>query len=305
MSGILTALTEVGVAKETTWGTGVAPTTYIPVSSISADALAKSVVDDAIRGHMTKDFLVIRTTKHAELTIDTNFYANPLGLFFYSLFGGLTTTGVSPYNHVFKVNSSPPALTVQDYDGEQERQYAGGVVSEITVKGDAENLVTVSIKMVSKFGSDAANSTATILLDTPLTGWGSALTIGGSANAKLFGWEFTFKREVKPIFAASNSQDPTKINRGRFECTGKLTFDVADGTEFDNFTTGTNVLIAVTLNGSASNAALITLTSAHIEKASFDRGGENLRVDWEVRGVYNTTDAGPCQFKLTNTTVSY
>lgn len=305
MSGILNALTEVGVAKEVTWGTGVAPTTYLPVSSISADPIIKTVVDEAIRGHMTKDYLVIRTNKHAEVSIDTNFYTNPLGFFFLSLFGADTVTGLNPYTHTFKINSAPPPLTVQDYDGEQERRYAGAVVQELSVKGDAEGLVTVSVKLISKFGTDIANTTATILLDNPLTGYGSAITIGAVANAKLFGWEFTFKREVKPIFATNNSQDPTKIVRGRFECTGKLTFDVDDGTEFDSYTTGTEVALVLTLNGTASNNAKITLTKAHIEKASFDRGGENLRVDWEVRGLYNATDGGPCQFELTNTTAAY
>lgn len=295
-----------GVARETTWGTGVVPAKYLAFDEYQPEDEIKTVVDNAKRGHLTKDYNVIRTTHRSMHDLEMPLYTNEIGYFLLGLFGGVTVSGVNPYTHVFKVGTTARSLTLQHYDGYEETQYAGCVVDEVTIKGDADGIITVSVKLQGKKGTVVSTTTATI--DTaikPLVGTFASFTLDAVANTNLFGWEVSFKRSNKLHFGASNSQNPTKVTQGEIEATFKLTFDIEDDTEYDAFTDQASHTLVLTFNGTASSSMVITFTAAHFEKASRDDGQENLRVDVEGRGVYNSTDGGPCQVSLTNTTASY
>jgi hypothetical protein len=301
-----TALQHLGVAKETTWGTGVVPAKYIPVNDVKFENVWDSVDDDAKRGNLTGVYNVVRTTKKSTLDIDTNFYTNELGYYFLALFGKDTVSGTSPYTHKFQVDPTARSLTQQFFDGMDEQQFAGCVVDEINVKGDAEGIITVSIKTQGKFGSTVTTTTATI--DTtikPLVGAFASLTIDAGANTNLFSFDITFKRNNKLIFGANNSADPTKVVQGTISTEFKLLFDVENSAEYTKFTDGLAHVYVLTLGGSANSNAKITITAGHVKKSTRDNGEEDLRVELEGIGVYNTTDAGPCVVEVTNTTATY
>lgn len=382
MPGVQTALGHLGVAKEAVWGTGVAPTKYVPYDTTKIEDEKKSVKDDARRGNITRDYNVIYTVQSSKIDLEFPIYVNELGYFLLGLFGKDAVTGssptgattlsaasavgattistvatfavndiiqidsgasgvsecrtvtavsgtgpytltlstatdfahlsgaavakvVAPFTSTFTADSAQKSLTLQHYDGVVERQFAGCIVDEVNIKGDAEGIVKVSVKMQSKLGTTVATTTATIdATIKPLVGTMASLVVDAAANTSLFGFDFTFKRESKLIYGASNSQAPTKAVQGRISAEGKVTFDVVDGTEYGKFDGGTHTL-ALTLNGTASNSAVITFSNLFVEKASKDFGGEAQRVDWDFVGAYSTTDAGPCKLAITNSTASH
>jgi hypothetical protein len=302
----LNQLAYLGFAKETTWGTGVAPTVWYPFDSAKPDNVTNTVVDNGKRGHITKDYAVIPTTKSATIDVEGNLYTNEIGHILNALLTTRATSGTSPYTHVFKASETQRSLTFQHFNGSDERQYAGFVIDELTLKGDAEGIVTVSWKAQGKSGSIVANSTPAISSTlSEITGVNCSLTIDAAANTNLFGFEITIKRENKLIFGANATQNPSKAAQGAVEVTGKLTFDVEGNTEYAMYDAQAYKTLVLTLGTSASNSLVVTMTRAFIEKASFDDGDVSLRVDWEVRGTYNATDAGPVAVTLKNTTTTY
>lgn len=307
MPAKISALQHLGFAKESTWGTGVSPTTYIPFDSVKPESTVNTVVDEGKRNNIAKDFAVYPTTRSATLDVETYLYTNELGHILAALMGGVTTTGTgAPYTHTFKPTSGQRSLTFQHYNGESERQYAGCVVDELSVKGDAEGLVTVSFKAQGKYHTATTTTSPTIAATlAAIAGINSTLKIDTVTNANLFGFEFTFKRSNKLIFGANTTQDPTKAVQGVFEVTGKLTFDIVDNAEYAMFDGQAYHAIDLTVGSDAQNKAQFTFSKAFIEKATVDDGQENLRVDWEFRAVYNATDAAQCVVKLFNSTASY
>jgi hypothetical protein len=302
-----TQLSHLGYSKETTWGTSVAPTVYAPFNSFKWEPNLATVVDNGKRGNITKDYNEYPTTKSATADIEMNMYPNEVGPFLLAALGSVTTTGASaPYTHAFKAAPTARSMTIDHFNGSDQRRYAGMVVDEVTIKGDAEGVLTFAVKLQGKYPTVVTTTSPSIAASiSPIVGAFCSLTIGGTPNTNLFGFEVTIKRSNKLVFGANTTQDPTKAVNGALEVTGKLTFDVEDNTEFAAFEAQTTRAIVLTLGSTANNKATITLTSAYIEKASFDDGDESLRVDWEFRGLYNATDAGPCVVSLVNTTASY
>lgn len=303
---VQSARQHLGVARETTWGTGVTPTKYIPFDSFKAEEEIGNVVDNGKRGHLTADYNVIRTTKKATLDLESMLYVNEIGHFLSCVLSDVATTGSGPYVHTFKVGNTSRSLTVQHFNGYAENQYAGCLVDELTIKGDAEGVVTYTIKMQGKMATTVVTTSPTIsAASKPLVGAFASLTVDGSPNTNLFGFEISLKRSNKLIFGANNTQDPTKAVQGTIEATFKLTFDVENGEEYAKYTDQGAHTFALALNGATDSKLTFTFSAAHVEKASHDDGDENVRVDWEGRGVYSVTDGGPCKIELTNTTATY
>lgn len=303
----LTALQTLGIGKEAQWGTAATTFTHAPFNSFKAENEIANVVDNGKRGNINADFDVIFTTKKATLDMETYLYADVVGLFLKNVFGKDDVTGTgAPYVHKFTPDSAQSSLTVSHYNGSDERQYAGAIVDEVSIKGDTENPITVSVKLQGKMGKIVTKTTPTYAADLrPLVGALAALKIDTVANTNLFGFEITFKRENKMIFGASATQDPTKAVQGVFSVEGKLTFDVEGNEEFSAYEAQTSHNVELTLDGDTNHKCKISLAKAFIEKASFDDGEQSLRVDWEFRGVYDATAGGSAVVELTNTTASY
>lgn len=302
----LTALGYLGIAKETTWGTAIAPTLYIPYDSIKVEDDLRKSTDEGRRGVLSKEFAVYNTTRLTKIDVETLAYPDVIPNFLMGILGKDTVSGASsPYTHKFQVNDSAgTSYTLADYNviaGSNERRYAGGVIDDVAFKFDDDGMVKVSAKFQAKVsGTPVAKSTPTQNVNQPFMGWMASLQLNGSSNNNLLGGEVTFKRANQLLFAGNSTQDPTRAVQGRIEINGKLTFDVNDETEYNLFLNGTQQSIQVQFQVSASNSLTFLFSKTDIKKASVDRGGEFIRVDLEFSALYNTTDSGLCQVSLVN-----
>lgn len=307
----LSALGYLGLAKEATYGTALAPTVFIPFNTVKVEDEWKKVTDEGRRGVLSRDFGVFNTTRDAKVEFEGPCYPDVVGNVLLGIFGKDTVTGAAaPYTHKFQINNATgPSYTVTDYNvlaGTNERRYPGAAIEEVSFKFDPDTMLNVSTKMQAKASTLVAKSTPTQSLTAPFMGWQDALKLNGVANNNLLGGEVTFKREVDLIFAGNNTQDPTKMIQGRMEATGKLTFDVDDETEFLLFLNGTQQSVELTFTITAGTLSLdFMFTKVDVTKATVDRGSESIRVDLEFRALYNTTDAGMGAVTLINAVASY
>lgn len=306
----LSALGYLGIAKETTFGTAVAPTVYIPYDSIKNEDDIKKTVDEGRRGVLSKEFAVYNTTRMSKIDIETLGYPDTIGYFLSGILGKDTVTGASaPYTHKFQVlDNNASSFTLADYNvvaGTQERRYPGAIIDEVAFKFDDDGAMKVSAKYQSKVSTLVTKTTPTQNVLKPFQGWMANLSLGGTTNANMLGGDLTIKRDNQLIFAGNNTQDPTKYITGRIEISGKLTFDVDSETEWLLFTNGTQQSIQVQFQIDASNSLTFLFTKTDITKAVIDRGNEYVRVDMDFKALYNATDAGLCQITLLNAVASY
>lgn len=306
----LTALGYFGIAKETTYGTSVAPSIFIPYDSIKVEDDIKKSVDEGRRGVLSKEFASYNTTRLSKIDLETLAYPDTIGHLLFGILGKDTVTGAAaPYTHKFQIlDGAGPSYTLSDYNiiaGTNERRYPGGIIDEVGFKFDDDGNMKVSAKFQSKVSTLTAKSTPTQNVAAPFQGWQSALTLGGTLNADLLGGDVTIKRTNELLFAGNNTQDPTRAIQGRIEISGKLTFDVNDESEYLLFLNGTQQSISVDFNVSANQRLTFLFTKTDINKATVDRGGEYVRVDLDFKALYNVTDAGLCQITLINSVATY
>jgi hypothetical protein len=302
----LTALQHLGLAFETTYGTAVVPTVWLPVNSVKPEDEIKKIQDEGRRANLSKVYQVYDSVTSSKTDIDMDCYPDALGYFLKAILGQDTVTGTNPnYTHTFKiVNALAPSLTLSYFNALAEHNIPGSLVSELQIKFDTEGVVSLSIKCLGQKSAVVTTTTPTYSTTAPFMGWGSQVQIGGVSNTNVVGGEITIKRDIKLLYGANNTQQPTKYSSGRIEIGVKLTFDVEDETELAMLG-GTDKAVAVTLNQNANTSVAFQFNLCDVDKASIDTSQEFARVDMQLTPIYNTTDAGLCTITLKNQVATY
>jgi hypothetical protein len=305
-NGLLSSLSFLGLAVETTPGTAAAATKFVPVKTFKATDDIKRVMDDGIRGVLAKDFGMYAGIAQANLEYEGQFYTDMPGYFLKCILGQDTVTGTGPYTHKFSLlNGMPPTLTITDYEVAGTRQYAYGVVEEVGLKWTSEGDLNYSVKMQSQQSTVLGSApTPTYTNATPFLGWQGSLKINGANNLNMVSGDMTIKRDVKPTFGANNTQQFTRMNVGPVEVSGKLTFDIVDYTEHQLYLQNSQYPFVITFT-QGTNVLTLTMSQCAIEKSEIDRSQEQVRVDLSYRALYNSTDNGPIQISLTNGLATY
>lgn len=301
-------LTWLGVAKETIWGTAVAPTYFVPFKDAKPEDVIDTVRDQGIRGALASTYNVLQGVKHSTMDISGEVFPDIIGLFLLALLGSDTVTGASaPYSHAFKLarTTQPPSLTHSRYDGTNMRQFAGHVGEELSLKWSKGAAIEFSFKSQGKSSAVGTTATPTPTTTIPLLGWEFAVTLAGAANLNLTGFDISLKRKLYVQHAINNSQDPTSIVALGLAATGKATFDKADDTELSAFLNNTQPALVLTGTQPTTNYQLII----QMTKCAFLKdpvtGKEVVQGDVEFEGIDNTTDGGPVLFTLKNAVATY
>lgn len=301
---IISYNSRMGLAKETVWGTAMtAPTVWCPFKTLKSEDDVKRVIDSGKRGNLTKDFASYAGIQSSKADLEADVYPDTFGNFLMGLFGQDNVTGASPYTHTFKLSANqPPSYTLFDYDGINERVYAGAMVQELGLKFTSEGDLSKSVKYMCKASAVGGSvHTPTFTTVSPFIGYQAAINIAGSANTRVIGGDINFKRALKFTYGANNSVNPTKLNAGTVEITGKFDFEVDDYTELNYYLNNTQPIVSVSFT-SGTNVLTITMSKCDLEKIQgLDRSQDVVRVSANVRGLYNTTDGGPGAVTLVNT----
>lgn len=324
----------IGVAKETTQGTAVAPTATVLVEKFEPEDKITFLDDTSLRGSMPKKYGQIAGVGMVEWSLSMPWYADTFGWFAKALLGDITTTGAAaPYAHAISTlntgASQPSSLTLTHYQGTPAtylaRAYAGCCVSELTIKGNAESsLVMVEAKGLGwPSAIAAATPTSSPSTETPVAAWRYLLGIAGAASGGTLvkttnEFEITAKRELEPIFTGQNLSTPFYIHRGTVEVSGKLKFAAAaDETPLTYMINNTQPQIQLLIsNGvtptsdAAYRALQIDMQKGAFKTSKIDMGQAAVGYDTEFDAIANTTNAGasggysPIKFTLNNAIVA-
>ena len=294
------ALSFIGIGKETTKGTPVTTTAYIPVTTITPGDNVVYVADQALRASMVDTYNEIQGPVSSEVDLEGPVIPDTFGWPLAGLMGDITTTGASaPFSHAISLKNSsdgqPTSHTIADNYAAACRKYAGIQWAELAVKYTADGVLTWTSKAVGWGSATLSAPTPSFTTIPPQAAWRCTATIGGSSVTYVQEAEIDFKRTATPIFTLQNSQNPYSVFVGDLAVTGKLKLIMEDDTELTRYLTNTQPALVLDLQQGVS-AALVEvkfqMTKCAYTNADIDRGSDYVVLNVDFTALGNTTDAG-------------
>lgn len=295
-----------GIAKEATKGTAVAPTDYIPVykDSLKPADIIDPLYDTGLRGSNVVNYAYIPGRTRSTLDFSSAAFADTIGYALAGLLGSVSTSGASaPYTHTISLKNSqsaaaddqPISYTLTDFYAAAVRAYPGCQFHDFSLKFNADGMLEYDAKTTGFISASASTPTPSFstLLPTPV--WQGTVSIGGSQVSTAMTGNIDLKRSVTPVYGISQTQNPFSVFLGPLETTGKITFIMEDNTELTRYLTNTQPAIVLNWAYGAGAAAVqiqATITKGAYTAAVIERGQDFVQVTIDLNAQGNTTDAG-------------
>lgn len=302
-----TARSYLGIAKETTKGTAVAPTDFIPVASSKmkpADVIGELLASDMAQGSLVKNYAYVQGRSNSTYDFGGPVYPDTIGYVLGGLLGSVATTGASaPYTHTISLKNAtatgadaqPTSFTLTDFYAANVRAYPGIQFSDFSMKFTADGLLDYDAKGTGWLSAAASTPTPSFSTVLPTPVWLATVSIAGATVSNTVDGDITMTRPVTPIFGLANTRDPYQVFLGALETKGKLKFVMENNDELTRFLTNTQP--AITLNWSQGTGATATQIAFTITKGAYtaaviDRSKDFVEIDVDVNAIANSTDAG-------------
>jgi hypothetical protein len=295
-----------GIAKEATKGTVVAPTDFIPVAkdSIKPQDIIDPLYDQGLRGSNVLNYNYLPGRTRSTFDFGGAVFADTIGYGLAGLLGSVATTGVSaPYTHTISLKNSlasnvdaqPISYTLTDFYAVAVRSYPGCQFSDFSLKFNADGMLEYDAKTTGWQSQTVSDPTPTFSALLPTQVWKGTVSIGGSTVSTAMTGNIDMKRPVTPIYGISNTQNPYQVFLGPVETTGKITFVMETDAQLTNFLSNTQPAIVLNWAYGAGAAAVqiqATITKGAYTAAMIERGDDFVKVTIDLNAQSNTTDAG-------------
>ena len=141
-----------GIAKEATKGTAVAPTDFIAVaqSKIKPVDVIDPLYDEGMRGSLVKNYNYIPGRTRSTFDFGGAAFADTIGYPIAGLLGSVATTGASaPFTHTISLKNAsttgadaqPISYTLTDFYAAENRQYPACQFSDFSLKFSADGML--------------------------------------------------------------------------------------------------------------------------------------------------------------------
>lgn len=295
-----------GIAKEVTKGTIVAPTDFIPVAkdSLKPQDIVDPLYDTGLRGSNVLNYAYIQGRTRSTVDFGGAVFADTIGYGLAGLLGAVATTGASaPYTHTISLLNSltsgadaqPISYTLTDFYAVDVRSYPGCQFSDFSLKFNADGMLEYDTKTTGWASSTVADPTPTFSTVLPTPVWRGTVSIGGTQVSTAMSGNIDMSRPVTPVYGISNTQNPYQVFLGPLEVTGKITFLMETDAELTRFLNNTQP--AIVLNWQYGSGSTLVQIQATISKGAYtaamiERGEDFVQVSIDLNGQSTTTDAG-------------
>jgi hypothetical protein len=278
---------QVGLAKETTWGTAVPSTVFFPAGKNSKlDSRFQNLLEEGWEGIAAKDKVYVQGTGWTEVNWpDMWFYPDTSVHFLMAVMGADTVTGSSPFTHTITAlnTGNTPSYSCTKFDGlvATARQSAGVYIEQVTLKFVNPGKFAINAVGRGKLATNATKPTASYSALTPYIPWQAALTLNGSSNARLVDCQIDIKRPLAQVWGMSNTQDMT----------GQVVQDM-EVNEYNLFLNNTQGAFSVIFTNGTNTLTLQMSKLAFEDPTPIDHGQPAARIMATGRAIANATDAG-------------
>ena len=296
----------VGIAKETTKGTAVAATDFIPViaNTLKPVDVIDPLYDTGLRGSLVEHYGYIPGRTRSTIAWSGDVFPDTIGYAIAGVLGSTATTGATaPYSHTISLKNAsavaadaqPTSFTITDFYAANVRQYAGVQFHDFNLKFNADGLLQYD---ASGTGWASAATTAptpsfSTVLPTPV--WAGTVTIGGTTISNAVTGNLAMKRNANHVYGIQATQNPYQIFVGALGVTGKVTFLMEQDTELTRYLTNTQPTIVFNWTqgtGATLTQVQFTLTKGAYIAAANERGDDMVKITVDIDAQANTTDAG-------------
>lgn len=284
----------VGLAKESSAGTIVSPTLYIPYTSISFDDKIEGVTEESSLGRIEDSDAFHVVQKYGEGDIEGDLYDKEIGQVLTSLMGAAPTiTGGPTYAHTYALTNTNThtSLSLAYQDPNITKIFPYAVVDSLQIKVEQNSPVTYTAGFKSRVGRDWSTLTPSFtamgnkFLHQHLV-FKLADAVGNLAAATAISL-----KSLELNIMANNEFDyvlgtvePEAILNHQFSVEGSITLNNEDQTYRRYFLDNTYRAMDITLNR-ASNSSL----QFQFPRVSFS--------EWEQDRALNDTVGQTIQFK--------
>jgi hypothetical protein len=295
-----------GIAKEVTKGTPVAPTDFIPVlaSKVKPVDVIGELYDEGLRGSLLKNYNYIPGRNNSTFDFGGPVFADTFGYSVAGLLGSVTTTGsVAPFTHTVSIKNAtavgadaqPTSFTLTDFYAANVRAYAGIQIHDLSLKFTSDGLLDYDAKGTGWISTTASTPTPSFSSTLPIPTWIGTVSIGGSTISNSVDGSVDMTRPVTPIFGIQNTKNPYQVFLGALETKGKIRFIMEDNAELTRYLTNTQP--AITLNwaqgtGASATQIQFTMTKGAYIAAVIDRSKDYVEIEVDINAQSNATDTG-------------
>ena len=295
----------VGIAKETTKGTPVTPTVFIPVlaSSLKPEDKYGSLFDEGLRGSLVKNYNYVQGRGNSTFDFGGAAFADTIGYPIAGLLGEDVVTGSAPYVHTMSLKNAtataadaqPAAFTLTDFYAANVSAYAGQQFHDFSLKFSSEGLLEYDAKATGWLSATASTPTPSFSTILPTPVWYGTVSVAGSTVSNAVSGNLDMKRPVSPIFGIGNTQNPYQVFVGALEVTGKVTFLMEADVQLTNYLTNTQPALVFNWTqgtGSTQTQIQATVTKGAYTAAMIERSKEYVEISVDINAQGNLTDSG-------------
>lgn len=313
-------LLQVQAGKETTWATTVTPTVKLMgLEEFTITPIVDTEVLKDIRGSQAPGYNAVLNMVEAEADFSGQLMYEDINYWLEGLMGVATPSGAGPYVRTGNAPvsnagvTSPRLQTIIKGDGTDAYKLAGGIVSELTISGEANKALMVKGKMLGQVVTSGAalaglsDRATNVAMGDHLSLYIDAIggTIGSTAIAATgFAFELAIKtnRKLRHYIGALT---PGNWNDVRWEGSLKITAEFNTTSKAYLNSLLTNAVLQHQVRIKAANGANLIqqLDFAGALKESpkiYDDRDGLATIDLNYDGVYNSTLGNWLKYSNTN-----
>ena len=295
----------IGLAKETTKGTPVAPTVFIPVvaNSVKPQDVYTAMYDEGLRGSIVKNYNYIQGRAKSTFDFSGQAFADTILYPLAGVLGEDVVSGSAPYVHTISTKNSstaaadaqPSAFTITDFYAAAVRAYPGVQFTDFSLKFNADGMLEYDTKGTGFVSGTASTPTPTFSTILPTPVWYGTVSVAGTQISNSTTGNIDLKRPVTPIFGIANTQNPYQVFVGPVEVTGKVTFLMENDTQLTNYLSNTQPALVFNWTqgtGATQTQIQATMTKGAYTLAVIERSKDFVEVLVDFNAQSNLTDAG-------------
>lgn len=291
-----------GLAKEATAGTIVAPTLWLPYTNLTFDDKTTTVVEEEGLGRIEDSDARHQTMRFGEGDIEGELEDTRLGLLLTSLFGASpSTAGSNPYTHTFTFTNTNThtSLSIAYQDPDQTRIFPYSVINSLQIVVEPENIVTYTAGFMSRVSRDwtALTPSYTTLgskflpqhLIFKLASAVGGLTAASNISLKRLELNLTANSQFDNV---TGTAEPEAILNHQFSVEGSITLNKEDDTYRDYFLDNTYRAMEIQLLRSSSSSLQLRFPRVSFSEWEQDRSlNEIVGQTLTFKGHYDATNA--------------
>lgn len=236
----LGALGYVGYGVETTEGTQVAPTKYLPVSSFSFEDSNDFIVPDQIR-HSRDRYIAMAAPYAVSGSMEMELIPNGVAHLLKSAFAASVVTSAyagGGYQHAMTPGATSPTFTFESSAADVLVMRYGGVrVNTIEIKAAFGEIVTASFGLEGVNRTKQGSAGSPSYVDTiPFHFSGADIKVdAGTLLTTVKDFTFGVNNNIERVGTLRKTRAWKRLDMGMREVTLALTIDFTDTSEYDRF----------------------------------------------------------------------